>query len=79
MVHPSFGRFLPFHVSPLGRPRRFRLTAAFNLAILGAGLGLISLASLPARGDIVILNPGFEDISVGTVFNEFTFGAPAGW
>jgi hypothetical protein len=28
---------------------------------------------------VVIINPGFEDNSVGVHFNEFTFGPPAGW
>ena len=28
---------------------------------------------------VAVMNPGFEDISVGNPFNEFTFGAPNGW
>ncbi len=32
------------------------------------------------RGDLItVLNAGFENASVGIRFNEFTFGAPAGW
>ncbi len=32
------------------------------------------------RGDLItVLNAGFENASVGIQFNEFTFGAPAGW
>lgn len=28
---------------------------------------------------VTVLNPGFEDVSGQSVFNEFTFGEPAGW
>ena len=32
------------------------------------------------RADLIdVLNPSFEDVSGGFVFNEFTFGAPLGW
>ena len=37
---------------------------------------------LPSRAlaDLVdVINPGFEDVSGQTEFNEFTFGVPAGW
>ncbi len=43
---------------------------------------MIVLAGLAAHThatDIAILNPGFEDVSGQVVFNEFTFGEPAGW
>ncbi len=41
---------------------------------------LPAISSGIVRGDtIFVANPGFEDISVGVPFNEFTFGAPNGW
>lgn len=36
-------------------------------------------ASLAQAASITVVNGGFEDTSVGTTFNEFTFGPPAGW
>lgn len=41
------------------------------LAVLAAGVA--PAASIP------IVNAGFEDNSVGSPYNEFTFGPPAGW
>ena len=43
---------------------------------------LVALVGAPstAFADILaVVNPGFEDTSGQTVFNEFTFGTPAGW
>ena len=37
------------------------------------------LAAETQASSIPIINPGFEDVSGQTVFNEFTFGEPAGW
>ena len=43
-------------------------------------VGFFFLATNASRAvSIVVTNPGFEDTSGQTVFNEFTFGVPAGW
>ena len=39
------------------------------------GFGLSSAGAAP----LTVVNAGFEDTSGQTVFNEFTFGSPAGW
>lgn len=39
----------------------------------------VCLAGQLGAAPLAIVNPGFEDTSGQTVFNEFTFGAPAGW
>lgn len=44
-----------------------------------ASLGLALLAPDAKALDIPIVNAGFEDVSVGWMYNEFTFGPPAGW
>jgi len=39
-----------------------------------------ALLGVPALAvDVLVANPGFENITGETVFNEFTFGPPPGW
>ncbi len=45
------------------------------LATLVAGAASPSVSAAP----LTVVNAGFEDTSGQTVFNEFTFGTPAGW
>ncbi len=78
MVYTNFRGFLTSRAAYRSLPGTLFATG-LNLVTLGVSLGLFSLAASRIQADIVILNPGFEDISVGTVYNEFTFGAPAGW
>ncbi|MDX6767348.1 MAG: PEP-CTERM sorting domain-containing protein [Candidatus Methylacidiphilales bacterium] len=45
-------------------------------------LSILALVSNPVRlpaVNLIIQNPGFENTSGQTVFQEFTFGTPAGW
>ncbi len=52
----------------------FRSSIALSL------LYLVALAFATANADsITVANAGFEDTTGQTTFNEFTFGAPAGW
>lgn len=39
----------------------------------------LSPAFLSAQVNLTVVNPGFEDISGETVYNEFTFGPQPGW
>lgn len=55
---------------------RFRLGT--TLPALAVAAALLP-SSLTVGASIPIVNPGFEDISVGQLFNEFSFGAPLGW
>jgi hypothetical protein len=48
-----------------------------SLVGLAALFALVASRTLAAP--VAVTNPGFEDISVGSPYNEFTFGAPAGW
>jgi hypothetical protein len=43
------------------------------------GSVVAACASVCVAAPVAIVNPGFEDFSVGVQFNEFTFGPPAGW
>lgn len=53
-----------------------RLPVLLGLTVV---LALLS-AKENARADLItVVNPGFEDTSGQTTFNEFTFGTPAGW
>lgn len=64
------------------------VTRQYPFKITMVGLKRLAIASLIAMGwlaghatasSIPIINPGFEDVSGQTVFNEFTFGEPVGW
>ncbi len=55
----------------------FRIFARFRALALAAGLAVT--ASSAAAAPVAIVNAGFEDVTGQTVFNEFTFGTPAGW
>lgn len=44
-----------------------------------SGIALTLSSPLLRAAPVNVVNPGFEDNSVGNPFNEFTFGAPAGW
>ena len=47
---------------------------------LGVIVGLLLCIHGRASADILnVVNPGFEDTTGQTVFNEFTFGVPNGW
>ena len=48
-------------------------------AILVAGLTLVGFSSQSSAVALTVVNPGFEDTTGQSVFNEFTFGTPAGW
>jgi hypothetical protein len=78
VVHLNFRGFLASSPS-CGSLCSVLFGSALHHFTLGVSLGLVLTLAQRAQADIVILNPGFEDISVGTVYNEFTFGAPAGW
>ena len=45
------------------------------LTVLSFGFGVQAAKAVPVN----ITNAGFEDVSGQAVFNEFTFGTPAGW
>jgi hapalindole H/12-epi-hapalindole U/12-epi-fischerindole U synthase len=40
---------------------------------------LMMLAAVASAAPVTVVNPGFEDLSGETVFNEFTFGPLTGW
>jgi hypothetical protein len=43
-------------------------------------VGGLLLGAIPAvAAPVAVVNPGFEDVSGQSPFNEFTFGQPAGW
>ena len=45
-----------------------------------AASGLLALIAVTAHATpLHVVNPGFEDVSGQSAFNEFTFGTPAGW
>jgi hapalindole H/12-epi-hapalindole U/12-epi-fischerindole U synthase len=48
-------------------------------AVLAAGLALAGGASLAVAAPLTVVNPGFEDTTGQSAFNEFTFGTPVGW
>lgn len=50
-----------------------------RLPILSATPALVSATATTKAVVLSVTNPGFEDITGQTVFNEFTFGTPAGW
>lgn len=47
--------------------------------LLSSAIAIACLSHATQAAPVVVVNPSFEDISVGTPFNEFTFGPPAGW
>jgi len=49
----------------------FRIASIVLVGCLPCGYAFADLVN--------VVNPGFEDISGQTVFNEFTFGVPNGW
>ena len=40
---------------------------------------LVGFSSQSSAVALTVVNPGFEDTTGQSVFNEFTFGTPAGW
>ncbi len=54
------------------------MTRFATAATLAGVLALVSAISLSAAL-VPVINPGFEDTSGQSVFNEFTFGEPNGW
>jgi len=46
---------------------------------VAAMMSLSIAATQASAAPLAIVNAGFEDTSGQTVFNEFTFGTPAGW
>src|SRR5262245_18552764 len=57
-----------------GRRRRFELR---SLPFIVAAAWTVCLQALAAP--VAVVNPGFEDISGESQFNEFTFGPLNGW
>jgi hypothetical protein len=53
-------------------------TAARPFAAL-LGLAFLLWSATAGGAPVAVANPGFEDTSGQTVFNEFTFGEPVGW
>ena len=53
-----------------------RARAAIGAMVIMVALAVTATAS---AAPLAVTNPGFEDISGQSPFNEFTFGAPNGW
>lgn len=53
--------------------------ATLNRLAITSMIAMGWLAAEANASSIPIINPGFEDVSGQTVFNEFTFGEPQGW
>ena len=56
--------------------RRFRAPTIL-LPLIASGIGWLATAASAAP--LAVVNPGFEDISGESPFNEFTFGPLDGW
>ncbi|MEZ6148276.1 MAG: PEP-CTERM sorting domain-containing protein [Planctomycetaceae bacterium] len=57
-----------------------KLVPKTSLRLATVALFALVFSAQTARADLItITNAGFEDTSGQTVFNEFTFGTPAGW
>ena len=57
--------------------RGIRLASASRYFLVALGASL--LADAPLAAPLLVVNPGFEDVSGETPINEFTFGPLSGW